>query len=175
MLTWRILAVVEALCIAIMLFWFSTEYITSITATSSMSCTKNVTMPATLHGAFGKDPFSTCEYSNCQFKFSDSYSDLVKSPLAVVEFNSPLINQITRVNFLPNQLTLVHAQEPHSFPSVDKLGQHLRYLISDNAAYNNYHQWRQHYRISGAQPEVACDLRKLAHNPTLINSQKTVC
>ena len=60
----------------------------------------------------------------------------------------------------------------YSFPSVDKLGQYLRYLMSDNAAYNSYHQWRHHYGISGAQLEVACDLCKLAHNPTLINSQK---
>ena len=78
-------------------------------------CTKTIMFAERLKNAFRDNPFSTCDYSNCQFKFSDSHSDLVKSSLAFVEFNSPLINQITIVNFLPNQLILVFAHEPPAY------------------------------------------------------------
>ena len=80
-----------------------------------LSCTKTIMFVKRLKNAFRNYLFSACEYSNCRFKFSDSYSDLVKSPLAFVEFKSPLIKQITRVNFLPNQLILVYAHEPPAY------------------------------------------------------------
>ena len=99
------------------------------------SCTKTIMFVRRLKKSFGKNPFSTCQYSNCRFKFTDSHSDLVKSPLAFVEFNSPLINQITRVNFLPNQLIFVFALEPPAYK-----GYHWKKIINNfngTATYRN--------------------------------------
>ena len=61
--------------------------------------------------------------------------------------------------------SFIHA---YNFSSIEKLGNYLRYLMNNDAAFNRYHQWRQRYKIIDRTPRVACDLCKLAHNTSIL-------
>ncbi|XP_067945366.1 glycoprotein 3-alpha-L-fucosyltransferase A-like [Watersipora subatra] len=52
----------------------------------------------------------------------------------------------------------------YNFTSVEALGKYLQHLMTDDAAYNRYHEWRQHYSVSLAigQP---CGLCKSINHP----------
>ena len=58
----------------------------------------------------------------------------------------------------------------YNFTSVEKLGKYLQHLMTDDAAYNRYHQWRQRYTLIPEWYNVPCDMCKLAHNPSSISS-----
>ena len=61
--------------------------------------------------------------------------------------------------------SFIHA---YNFSSIEKLGNYLRYLMNNDAAFNRYHQWRQRYKIIDSRPKLACDLCKLAHNTSIL-------
>lgn len=55
----------------------------------------------------------------------------------------------------------------YNFTSFDALGKYLKYLTTDDEAYNRYHQWRRTHKVGGMKNQ-ACEFCKLAHNPELL-------
>ncbi|XP_067945371.1 alpha-(1,3)-fucosyltransferase fut-1-like [Watersipora subatra] len=55
----------------------------------------------------------------------------------------------------------------YNFSSVEALGKYLQHLMTDEAAYNRYHEWRQHYSVS-LNIGQACGLCKSINHPELL-------
>ncbi|XP_067945361.1 glycoprotein 3-alpha-L-fucosyltransferase A-like [Watersipora subatra] len=65
----------------------------------------------------------------------------------------------------------------YNFSSVKALGKYLQHLMTDDAAYNRYHEWRQHYSVSlvmGPQVQVglACGLCKSINHPESLHEEQ---
>ncbi|KAF6035925.1 hypothetical protein EB796_005765 [Bugula neritina] len=68
----------------------------------------------------------------------------------------------------------IHA---YNFTSLDHLGRYLKMLMTNDTAYNRYHEWRASYRVetSGSMyKETACKLCQLAHTGTKIPAQNNL-
>ncbi|XP_067944446.1 alpha-(1,3)-fucosyltransferase fut-1-like [Watersipora subatra] len=60
--------------------------------------------------------------------------------------------------------SFIHA---YNFSSIDSLGEYLRHLMNDDAAYNRYHEWRHKYNVKSftIPHESVCKLCQLANHP----------
>ncbi|XP_067944492.1 glycoprotein 3-alpha-L-fucosyltransferase A-like [Watersipora subatra] len=59
----------------------------------------------------------------------------------------------------------------YNFSSVKALGKYLQHLMTDDAAYNKYHEWRQHYSVSFAMGKP-CGLCKSINHPESLRSEE---
>ena len=78
------------------------------------------------------------------------------------------VEEYTRIS-PPN--SFIHV---YNFSSIEHLGQYLRQLMVDDAAYNRYHHWKSEYKIIIEPKRTACELCKIAHNITLLQTSEYV-
>ncbi|XP_067945382.1 alpha-(1,3)-fucosyltransferase fut-1-like [Watersipora subatra] len=59
----------------------------------------------------------------------------------------------------------------YNFSSVEALGKYLPHLMTDDAAYNKYHEWRQHYSVS-LDKGKPCGLCKSINHPESLRAEQ---
>ncbi|XP_067945383.1 glycoprotein 3-alpha-L-fucosyltransferase A-like [Watersipora subatra] len=59
----------------------------------------------------------------------------------------------------------------YNFSSVKALGKYLQHLMTDDAAYNKYHEWRQHYSVS-LDKGKPCGLCKSINHPESLRAEQ---
>ncbi|XP_067939968.1 alpha-(1,3)-fucosyltransferase fut-1-like [Watersipora subatra] len=63
----------------------------------------------------------------------------------------------------------------YNFSSIEKLGKYLKHLMTDDAAYNRYHEWRNYYTISMlASKKTICDFCKTIHHPESLEKTRNI-
>ena len=103
--------------------------------------------------------FLSFENTLCLDYITEKFWDRLKStsfflPIAMGGLS---IDDYTKVS-PPNSFLHVY-----NFTSIQKLGEHLRYLMNNDDSYNQYHEWRYKYSINTDRNIPACQVCELLH------------
>ncbi|XP_067939187.1 glycoprotein 3-alpha-L-fucosyltransferase A-like [Watersipora subatra] len=60
----------------------------------------------------------------------------------------------------------------YNFSSVETLGKYLKHLMTDDNAYNRYHEWRNNYSVELLRKRQTCGLCKAVNEPESIKSEQ---
>jgi len=149
-------------------------------------------VPVDVYGACGKpDPCSngnkSCLYelskkyyfylsfenSLCKDYITEKFWERFSEPANMVPVAMGGL-QIEEYSKLAPENSFIHVR---NFTSIAELGNHLWYLVTNEAAYNRYHQWRETWEVTNLKLSMwlpACELCRIANEKPHMPADKTL-
>ena len=103
--------------------------------------------------------FLSFENSLCKDYITEKFWDRLGSPSYFVPIAMGGLTVKEYTSVAPTD-SFLHV---YNFTSVHKLGKYLKYLMTNDDAYNKYHHWRYNYEVTTDRNIAACQLCKMAN------------